>query len=290
MIFTSNQNEKYWKLIRLKSNLNMRISLRLTTPPYLPCRGSLVFDRESGKPRGYGFCEYLGTCHFLSVIKQPYYLSDASCFPVRFKITHKYLGVFLHIRIPFSYCHHIVTNVYQDHETAQSAVRNLNAKDVGGRPLRIDLADSDPLLEGRTTSHGELLDDRRRPAAPAPSTESWLTGLPQGSRLPPGKTSTDVITDVLTSTRPEQVYDVLRDMKVCFDGIPYTSRADSASVVNYVDLYTAATRPCTYPSSGQPAIGVRIISSRLAPQCHRPLCYPRTPLVQILNSPLRFIR
>lgn len=138
---------------------------------------------------------------------------------MRFKITHKCLGLFLGIQIPFPYCHHLVIDVYQDHETAQSAVRNLNLKDVGGRPLRIDLADSDPLLEGRTTSHGELLDDRRRPAPPAPSTESWLTGLPQGSRLPPGKSSTDVITDVLASTRPEQVYDVLRDMKVCFDNI-----------------------------------------------------------------------
>ena len=138
---------------------------------------------------------------------------------MRFKITRKYLGLFMHIQIPFPSCDHFVINVYQDHETAQSAVRNLNGKDVGGRPLRIDLADSDPLLEGRTTSHGELLDDRRRPVPPAPSTESWLTSLPQGSRPPPGKSSTDVITDVLASVRPEQVYDVLRDMKVCFDNI-----------------------------------------------------------------------
>ena len=123
-------------------------------------------------------------------------------------------------KMPLPYRYHHVINVYQDHETAQSAVRNLNGKDVGGRPLRIDLADSDPLLEGRTTSHGELLDDRRRPAPPAPSTESWLTGLPQGSRPPPGKSSTDVITDVLASIRPEQVYDVLRDMKVRFNDTP----------------------------------------------------------------------
>ena len=43
-----------------------------------------------------------------------------------------------------------------DHETAASAVRNLNGHDVKGRPLRIDLADSDPLLEGKTTNRGEL--------------------------------------------------------------------------------------------------------------------------------------
>jgi cleavage stimulation factor subunit 2 len=45
-----------------------------------------------------------------------------------------------------------------DHETALSAVRNLNNVDVGGRPLRIDLADSDPFLEGKTTVRGELID------------------------------------------------------------------------------------------------------------------------------------
>jgi cleavage stimulation factor subunit 2 len=49
----------------------------------------LVFDRETGKPKGYGFC------------------------------------------------------TYQDHETAASAVRNLNNYDIGGRTLRVDFADSD---------------------------------------------------------------------------------------------------------------------------------------------------
>ena len=47
----------------------------------------------------------------------------------------------------------------QDHETAASAVRNLNQFEVGGRPLRIDLADSDPFLEGKNTVRGELLDN-----------------------------------------------------------------------------------------------------------------------------------
>lgn len=37
-------------------------------------------------------------------------------------------------------------------------MRNLNNVDVGGRPLRIDLADSDPFLEGKTTVRGELVD------------------------------------------------------------------------------------------------------------------------------------
>ncbi len=49
-------------------------------------------------------------------------------------------------------------SLFLDHETALSAVRNLNGKDVGGRPLRIDLADSDPFLEGRTTMGGQIID------------------------------------------------------------------------------------------------------------------------------------
>jgi hypothetical protein len=182
-----------------------------------------------------------------------------------------------------------VVNVYPDHETAQSAVRNLNGKDVGGRPLRIDLADSDPLLEGRTTSHGELLDDRRRPPPPAPSTESWLAGLPQGPRPPPGKSSTDVITDVLASIRPEQAYDVLRDMKVCPSITPpRTSRTDGASVENYEDFHTATPRSRTYSLSSQPTIGVRTIPSRLGPQCHRSLCYPCTLPLQVSELILTF--
>ena len=50
----------------------------------LRCR--LVYDRETGKPKGYGFCEY------------------------------------------------------QDVETAQSAMRNLNNHDFNGRPLRVGVA------------------------------------------------------------------------------------------------------------------------------------------------------
>ena len=46
----------------------------------------LVYDRETGKPKGYGFCEY------------------------------------------------------QDVETAQSALRNLNNYDFNGRPLRVGVA------------------------------------------------------------------------------------------------------------------------------------------------------
>jgi cleavage stimulation factor subunit 2 len=55
-----------------------------------------------------------------------------------------------------------------------SAVRNLHNTDVGGRPLRIDLADSDPFLEGKTTVRGEIVD------APGERDRGW--GSREGGR------------------------------------------------------------------------------------------------------------
>jgi cleavage stimulation factor subunit 2 len=87
---------------------------------------------------------------------------------------------------------------------------------VGGRPLRIDLADSDPLLEGKSTSFGELLDDGHKPVAHT-STESWLDNLPQGVSVPPGKSSLDLITQAVGTAKQEQLLEALYDMKVGLD-------------------------------------------------------------------------
>ncbi|KAI6126676.1 hypothetical protein F5141DRAFT_1041387 [Pisolithus sp. B1] len=147
----------------------------------------LVFDRETGKPRGYGFCEFA------------------------------------------------------DHETAASAVRNLNNVDVGGRPLRIDLADSDPFLEGKTTVRGELIDDPRghwrdrrdrdRPDRErdrdrdrdrerdrdyyreAQDSSSFLSTLPPGVAITPGMTALDTISQTLATMNPTQLVEVLAQMK-----------------------------------------------------------------------------
>jgi len=73
-----------------------------------------VYDRETGKPKGYGFCEY------------------------------------------------------QDLETAQSAMRNLNNHDFNGRPLRVGVA------------AGEQSKDENRAMQQAlggPATEVVLTAL-----------------------------------------------------------------------------------------------------------------
>ncbi|KAL1745954.1 hypothetical protein HDZ31DRAFT_81554 [Schizophyllum fasciatum] len=118
----------------------------------------LVFDRETGKPRGYGFCEFA------------------------------------------------------DHETALSAVRNLNNIDVKGRNLRIDLADSDPQLEGKTTVRGELIDGPERPRPP-PDPRAFLNTLPPGIPVPPGSTCLDTISQILASMPPAQLMEVLAQMK-----------------------------------------------------------------------------
>ncbi|KAH9992346.1 hypothetical protein BJV77DRAFT_443803 [Russula vinacea] len=113
----------------------------------------LVFDRETGKPRGYGFCEFA------------------------------------------------------DHETALSAVRNLNNVDVGGRPLRIDLADSDPFLEGKTTVRGELIDGGETRA-------QWREREnAKRDREPDGTSSLDMISQTLATMNPTQLVEVLAQFK-----------------------------------------------------------------------------
>ena len=113
-----------------------------------------------------------------------------------------------------------------------AAVRNLNGVEVGGRPLRIDLADSDPFLEGKTTVRGELLDmsetraqwrererereHERRMASlqHLDDPKGFLATVPQGIPLPPGTKAEDLISSSLANMPPGQVMDVLAQMKV----------------------------------------------------------------------------
>jgi cleavage stimulation factor subunit 2 len=149
----------------------------------------LVFDRDTGKPKGYGFCEFF------------------------------------------------------DPETAASAVRNLNDVDVGGRNLRIDWADVDPVFQGKTTQNGQIegeLPKRegRRPGAPAGPQQGGFGGgmgggpppplgmggegppqfntsnLPQGAPLQPGVSATDAITQTLATLPPNQLLDIMGQIKV----------------------------------------------------------------------------
>lgn len=115
-------------------------------------------------------------------------------------------------------------------------MRNLNNADVGGRPLRIDLADSDPFLEGKTTVRGELLDgsdprgrwrehreqdrdrdryDNIRDQPKSQDPNSFLSSLPPGVPITPGSTALDTISQTLATMSPAQLVEVLAQMKVC---------------------------------------------------------------------------
>ncbi|KAG8760683.1 hypothetical protein FRC12_009526 [Ceratobasidium sp. 428] len=144
----------------------------------------LVFDRETGKAKGYGFCEFF------------------------------------------------------DHESAASAVRNLHGTDVGGRSLRIDLADADPALEGKFTSRGEILGERDSHKGPPPRSgggpggnsgpadiQTVLTSIPSGVPVPPGSTSLDVITSAIVGLGQDKQIELLQQMKNFVTSSPDAARA-----------------------------------------------------------------
>lgn len=107
----------------------------------------MVFDRETGKPKGYGFCEY------------------------------------------------------KDTETAQSAIRNLNNVELGGRNLRVDIADS-PNVSSSTNSISSLNNN-----------PSFTTTTASSSSLLNAVESINTTLSSLTST---QLLDLLSQMKVIF--------------------------------------------------------------------------
>ncbi|KAJ6613560.1 hypothetical protein B0H10DRAFT_215055 [Mycena sp. CBHHK59/15] len=208
----------------------------------------LVFDRDTGKPKGYGFCEFAGTLLYSpglcirACLTQALY-SNHQTQPTRnpqtvhgnLRTVHAivkpmHATVFQHPRKSLQYASFIFWLIYsseyvrprsiyfvqtQDHETAASAVRNLNNTDVGGRPLRIDLADSDPFLEGKTTVRGELMDGGA--PGPAEPRTQWrtssdgrsnegrdiLAAVPAGTPLPPGETAQEAITRTLANGMSE---------------------------------------------------------------------------------------
>ncbi|CAB0036028.1 unnamed protein product [Trichogramma brassicae] len=112
----------------------------------------LVFDRETGKPKGYGFCEY------------------------------------------------------KDQETALSAMRNLNGYEISGRTLRVDNACTEKsrmemqnLLQGQSTEnpYGEAVQSDKAPEA---------------------------ISKAVASLPPEQMFELMRQMKLCVQNNPNEAR------------------------------------------------------------------
>ncbi|KAI0037082.1 hypothetical protein K488DRAFT_75631 [Vararia minispora EC-137] len=212
----------------------------------------LVFDRDTGKPKGYGFCEFA------------------------------------------------------DHETAQSAVRNLNSVEVGGRPLRIDLADSDPFLEGKTTVRGELVDGNahaysgfggggggvtgggvpggfRGNGSGGPGKDdgpAFLRGLPAGISVPPGTSVLDAISQALASMNPTQLVEVLAQMKAFVITHPDQARV---LLVNHPQLAYALFQALVLNKIVDPTVLQRMLGQTGAPPAA-----PTPPIVNVPAAPAPF--
>jgi len=110
----------------------------------------MVYDRETGKPKGYGFCEY------------------------------------------------------KDTETAHSAMRNLNGTELHGRQLRVDSA----------ASQKGANDD---PKAFMKEISSY------GQHVHPEK-APETITSAVASLPPEQMFELMKQMKLCIQNNPEEAR------------------------------------------------------------------
>ncbi|XP_022179005.1 cleavage stimulation factor subunit 2 tau variant-like [Myzus persicae] len=113
----------------------------------------LVYDRETGKPKGYGFCEY------------------------------------------------------KDQETALSAMRNLNGYEIGGRTLRVDNACTEKSrLEMQSLMMG------------MPTSESHYGDAVNAEKAP------EIINNVVSTLPPEQLYELMKQMKECIQNNPVEAR------------------------------------------------------------------
>ncbi|KAL5240127.1 hypothetical protein ACI65C_007537 [Semiaphis heraclei] len=113
----------------------------------------LVYDRETGKPKGYGFCEY------------------------------------------------------KDQETALSAMRNLNGHEIGGRTLRVDNACTEKSrLEMQSLMMG------------MPTSENHYGEAVSAEKAP------EAISTAVASLPPEQMYELMKQMKACIQNNPTEAR------------------------------------------------------------------
>lgn len=125
----------------------------------------LVYDRESGKPKGYGFCEY------------------------------------------------------QDQETALSAIRNLGSRELHGRNLRVDNATRDHGIDPKDLQASATRSGTVGPGGPvAPPLET-----PYGSSCNPAD-APDQITQAVSSLPPEQMFDLIKQMKEVIMNNPVEAR------------------------------------------------------------------
>jgi len=128
----------------------------------------LLFDRATGKPRGYGFCEY------------------------------------------------------RDVETARSAKRNLNGREMNGRQLRVDEAD-------KSNSGGSMPPNNPHQPMGAPPTMMHQAPVPQ--QAPPQNPATAALTQSLSGIKSalegmpkEKLYQVMWEFKQIVTQNPHQAR------------------------------------------------------------------
>ena len=99
---------------------------------------------------------------------------------------------------------------FADADAAASAVRNLNDYEIQGRKIRVDwphAGEKDAAPAGYDAAAGANAPPMPMPMAPA------LPPLPSGIELAPNLKCTDAISQTLSTLPPEQLLDVLTQMK-----------------------------------------------------------------------------
>ncbi|PKU35148.1 hypothetical protein llap_14547 [Limosa lapponica baueri] len=177
------------------------------------CR--LVYDRETGKPKGYGFCEYQDQETALSAMRNlngrefsgralrvDNAASEKNKEELKMAVLSSSLRRLVYDRETgkpkgYGFCE------YQDQETALSAMRNLNGREFSGRALRVDNAASEKNKE-------ELKS--------APIIES-----PYGDPVSP-EDAPESISRAVASLPPEQMFELMKQMKLCVQNSPQEAR------------------------------------------------------------------
>ncbi|KAI1566616.1 TynA Cu2+-containing amine oxidase, partial [Pyrenophora tritici-repentis] len=192
----------------------------------------LVYDKETGRPKGFGFAEFA------------------------------------------------------DADAAASAVRNLNDYDLMGRKLRVDWSNESGSGDNAPSNRDQgappaMNGQQAAPAAAQPS--SALGPLPPGVELPPNLTCPDAISRTLSTLPPDQLLDILSQMK----GLVMTDPAKATELLRQApQLAYAIFQSLLLLQLVDPAILTSLVETSAAPA---PVA-PAPPVQQVQQPPPQVTR